>query len=361
MLINRREMARKAGISYHLLRHYERNMVNVLELSRGSNKQVLFDEKDQAKVCHAVMLKKEKGYSMKQIFQYFNGSSNIEDECGNEDKDDCSWVDDVSDGSEHDDRNNCADHAEHVCDEEQEPAKATARGADNSSLFDEGPRGADSSSLSDEGPRGADSSSSEESPRALSRNVFAKDVQVLEDEVSGEEKNTARTDLAIISKQLQEFNRSSRELAQRVEQVNSKDFFNELAYRIEEGLERGLSSRFEAVQQGMLAQSEKTREIEQRNESLEYSCQRMSRKLEVLEQRLKRQEEKPSWGKRFWRWFFGVKEGEKKRTEKPSEAAEVAQGFVEHFKRFRSSEGDAAKQQLWYLESMGPATSSKGK
>ena len=79
-MINRKIMAKKCGLSYDLLRYYERSLSNILRLKKGSNNQVLFDEKAESIIMEAVSLKKANGYSMKQLFQHFNHTSRLDGE-----------------------------------------------------------------------------------------------------------------------------------------------------------------------------------------------------------------------------------------------------------------------------------------
>lgn len=78
MMINRKMMAQKCGLSYDLLRYYEKSLANILSLQKGSNNQVLFDDVAQATIVEAVALKKQNGYSMKQLFHHFNDTSRLD-------------------------------------------------------------------------------------------------------------------------------------------------------------------------------------------------------------------------------------------------------------------------------------------
>ena len=308
MLLNRKQMAKKVGLSYDLLRHYERNLGNVLSLTRGSNQQVLFDSKAQELVIEAVRLKKERGYSMKQLFQHFNGTSQVDKEETAEEEPQYS-----------------------VREEPKEDVKASP------------------------------------SPQESCDNLPAPAVG---------------SDMAELTVLVGQFHRATCDLAERVSNVCSPDFMNQLATQIQIGVENGLAQRFATVDERMavLAQAaqqlgmksegleHQNQQLVHRNEALEQVCHQLSQKLNSLETRVHEQENKPTLSERFYRWFFGIEEKAKQEAEEhmapapketTDEAAAVAPGFVRHFQRFLPTKSGKRSDETWYLDFLGPISSLK--
>lgn len=71
----RKEIAKEAGVSPDLLRHYERSLANFIHPLREAGKPLRYDEVDARLLLEAVRLKTRRGYSMKQVFAHFNGTT----------------------------------------------------------------------------------------------------------------------------------------------------------------------------------------------------------------------------------------------------------------------------------------------
>ncbi len=311
MVLNRRQMAKQVGLTYDLLRHYERNLANVLDLQRGSNNQVLFDKRAQGIVAEAVRLKKEHGYSMKQLFQHFNGSSKV--------------------------------------------------GSDAEEEFE-----ADFEIREDPAPK---DEVSVETPAPASENLPApaSNEDVRELTVLVGQFHRATSDLAERVSQVCSPDFVS-QLAGQIETglaVRFATVDERMAMLAQAAQQLGMKS--EGLEQ-------KNHQLAIRNEALEHVCQNLSQKLEQLEERVEAQENTPSLTDRFWRWFFGVKEEPKperrERLASPAlataaaasvsdEAAAVSPGFVQHFQRFMPTQKGKRSDDTWYLDFLGPISSLK--
>lgn len=306
MDMTRREMAQEAGLSYDLLRHYERQLANVLPLARGRTGEVLFPPPAQAMVAEAVGLKRDHGYSMKQLVQHFNGSSRVEEPVG-------------------------------------KPSGSPPPPEADSPIFAEAATEPDSFVPA---PRPADVVLHEQAiPEAV----------VLE-EADGR--------WAELRAMVEGFRQATDTLSSRLAVVTAPDFAADLTAAVERSVSAAVGGRMDALEEhvGLVAEAvcrlgqhhgtvqARSQALERQNEELHGLCALLAERLARVEADVAAVERpRESLGSRFMNWFLGVRE-----PQATAAAERPRDDFRRHFERFRTAVDARRDDGAWYLDFLGP-------
>lgn len=306
MDLTRREMAHEAGLSYDLLRHYERQLANVLPLVRSRTGEVMFPPPAQAMVHDAVRLKRDHGYSMKQIVQHFNGSSRVEEPVGR-------------------------------------PSGCPPQPEADSPIF------ADA---------GAGPPSFVPAPRPAA--VVLHEPSIPEAAVLDE--GDARW--SELRSMVEGFRQATDTLSSRLAVVTAPDFAANLTAAVERSVSAAVGSRMDALEDhvGLVAEAvcrlgqhhgkvqARSEALERQNEELHGLCALLAERLARVEADVASAERPPeSLGSRFMNWFLGVRE-----PQATAAAERPRDDFRRHFERFRTAVDARRDDGAWYLDFLGP-------
>lgn len=310
-------MATKCGLSYDLLRYYEKSLANILSLKKGPNNQVLFDDTAQSIIAEAVELKQSNGYSMKQLFHHFNGTSRLDGKV----------ADKGSSGSDKD-----------CCDSNKPNHHCYTNDKDNEindAVFNK--------------------TAGEACDEYATDSHFSFDSSL---PVQAEPQTTA-----ISIQQIHSVIRDQVGSA-----IGSDTFMNALGRNIGNQVATALSSHLQHYDNnlGLMAStmkhiSEQNSNISRSNSALSQENLRLQAEYETLASRMNSIEEtiheqrENTVGNRFWRWFFGVKKETAPGNEMGTEETRYSQSesFGNYFRRFLKAPVPVDKNAAKHISSVG--------